>query len=164
MNPMISLTMVRHPIAPLHNGEAMIAVPVDRWTLARRRWRGAAEDGREFGFEVDTPLRHGEVIARNDHGAYVIRQIPEACLIVALPDAPAAARLAWQIGNLHQPVQVTGDALIAPDDPAVHALFRQLGVDAAPALRIFEPEAGAGGHAHHHHHHHEHPHAEPSGL
>jgi urease accessory protein len=149
---MVSLTMVRHPLDPLHAGETERVVPADRWTLARRRWRGTADDGREFGFEVEHPLRHGDVVARNDHAAYVIQQSPEPCLAVPLPAAAEAARLAWQIGNLHQPVQVTDDTLIAPDDPAVRTLFRQLNLAFTEAPHIFEPETGAAGHHHHHEH------------
>ena len=43
---------------------AKISIPIDRYTLAKRRWRGVAEDGREFGFDLEAPLADGAEIGR----------------------------------------------------------------------------------------------------
>ena len=36
--------------------EAIVILTADRATLAKRRWRGVAQDGREFGFDLDHVL------------------------------------------------------------------------------------------------------------
>src|SRR5690606_16423726 len=54
-----------------------VALHVDRQTLAKRRWRGAAEDGAEFGFELEAPLKEADVFFQTAAARYVIRQHPE---------------------------------------------------------------------------------------
>jgi len=62
------------------------------------RWRGIAEDGREFGFALDAPLADRAAVFASDTGVYLIAQKYEPVLEVALgTDAPAAARLGWII-------------------------------------------------------------------
>src|SRR5687768_12334128 len=96
----------------LHNVDpALERIPlsVDRLTLAKRRWRGAARDGRDFGFELEYPLAHDDVFFTSETAAYYIEQSPEPVLEVPLAEKPAAAaRLGWIIGNLHFPLEVTG--------------------------------------------------------
>ena len=36
-----------------------ISLTVERRVLAKRRWRGQAEDRTDFGFDLQAPLRHG---------------------------------------------------------------------------------------------------------
>ena len=36
-----------------------ISLTVERRVLAKRRWRGQAEDGTDFGFDLISPLRNG---------------------------------------------------------------------------------------------------------
>ena len=37
--------------------ECSIPLTVERRVLAKRRWRGKAEDGTDFGFDLDVPLK-----------------------------------------------------------------------------------------------------------
>jgi urease accessory protein UreE len=139
------LTIIQHATG----GDPRNAVPlrVDRWTLAKTRWRGAAADGREFGFDLTHPLKHGDVVA----DGYVIEQQPEDVLIVPLSDSVASASLAWNIGNIHQSLQVTATEIITADDSAVRNLFQQQSVKFACERRVFEPLRATHGHHHHHH-------------
>lgn len=138
------LTIVHAPTP----GSAASAIPlrVDRWTLAKTRWRGTAGDGREFGFDLHHPLKHGDRFA----DGYVIEQMPEPVLVIALPAANAAAELGWTIGNLHQPVQVTDHEIITAEDSGVKALLQQQHIHFRVESRVFEPLRSAV-HGHHHH-------------
>ena len=84
-----------------------IKLRVPRATLAKRRWRGIAEDGSEFGFDLEHALEDGDVFLENARAIYIIEQTPEPVFEVVL-DRPVAeaARLGWLIGNLHFPVAV----------------------------------------------------------
>ena len=44
------------------NSLPQIAIAVDRHKLARRRWRGLAQDGQDFGFDLIEPLQHGDPV------------------------------------------------------------------------------------------------------
>lgn len=117
-----------------------VGLTVERTTLAKRRWRGAAEDGVEFGFELEHPLRPGDTFWQTAATRYVIRQIPEAVVEVALDLAPsAAAGLGWAVGNLHLELQAEPTRLLAPDEPAVRRLLERLQVPYRATTAVFRP-------------------------
>src|SRR5688572_8800111 len=79
-----------------------IALRIDRFTLAKRLWRGCADDGKEFGFDLESPLKPGETIFQTQDARYVVRQAEEPVVAISLDVAPsAAAGIGWAIGNLH---------------------------------------------------------------
>ncbi len=117
-----------------------VALRVDRITLAKRIWRGVAEDGREFGFELETRLRDGEVVFQAEGARYVVRQIPEAVVAISLDVAPsAAAGIGWAVGNLHLELQAEPTRLLALDEPAVRQLLERLKVNFTPTTAVFRP-------------------------
>ena len=71
--------MIMKVIKELHslNPEILVrSIPliVERRVLAKRRWRGKAEDGTDFGFDLDVPLRHGICFHTENQKKYVISQ------------------------------------------------------------------------------------------
>ena len=113
---------------------------VDRLKLAKRLWRGMAEDGMEFGFELAAPLKHGDTFWQSAVARYVIRQEAEHVLEIALDIAPsAAAGLGWAIGNLHLELSAEPTRLLAPDDPAVRRLLDRLAVPFQTVTAVFRP-------------------------
>ena len=123
------------------------ALRAERLTLAKRRWRGTAEDGIEFGFDLAAPLTHGAAFYSSDSRLYLIEQKPESVLEVALiPKLPAVARLGWTIGNLHFPIEVTDEVVRVPDDSALRALFERQGIQFTVAERVFISFAKAHSH------------------
>jgi urease accessory protein len=115
-------------------------VRTDRITLAKRRWRGFAEDGVEFGLELAAPLTDGETILQTSTVRYVIRQEPEAVVEILLDLAPsAAAGIGWAIGNLHLELCGEPTRLLAPDEPAVKRLLERLNVAYRPTTAVFRP-------------------------
>jgi urease accessory protein len=141
------MEIIRHLPSAKESAKPLIRLPVDRLTLAKRRWRGVAEDGREFGFDLEKPLPDGAMVFRDDQHEYVIAQKYEPVLEVHLvQNPPAAAKLGWMIGNLHFPLEVTGDSVRVADDPALRQMFEREGIAYAACKRVFHPLAGG----HHH--------------
>jgi urease accessory protein len=117
-----------------------VPLRVERLTLAKRLWRGVAEDGAEFGFELSAPLKDGDAVAQTAAVRYVVRQQPEPVLEISLEVAPsAAAGLGWAIGNLHMELSAEPARLLAPDDPAVRQLLERLNVPYRPITAVFRP-------------------------
>ena len=142
-----------HHHLPVHAGEAAVTVPVRalRETLSKRRWRAVAEDGREFGFDLDHLLSHGDFVFIEGAKRYAIEQQPEPVLEVKLgSDISVAAQRAWQMGNLHFPVQITPEVIRVADDSAVRQMLEREHIDYAVTMAVFCPITGAG-HGHHHH-------------
>ncbi len=128
-----------------------VRLAVDRLTLAKRRWRGVAEDGTEFGFDLSDPLSDGAAFFASDAAVYVIAQKYEPVLELSvaassLRDGTRAARLGWLIGNLHFQIEIADDVVRVVDDPAVRQLFEREGFACTPCKRIFHPISGG----HHH--------------
>ena len=117
-----------------------VVLRVERLALAKRLWRGTAADGREFGFELGAPLRHGDVFWQATAARYVVEQLPEPVVEVSLAVTPsAAAGIGWAIGNLHLELSAEADRLLAPDEPAVRQLLGRLQVPFKPTTAIFRP-------------------------
>lgn len=125
----------------------IVRLHAERLILAKRRWRGVAEDGSEFGFVLGTPLTHGTPFYSNTTVVYSIEQKPEPVLEITLIPKPAAvARLGWTIGNLHFPIQVTDEIVRVPDDPALRALFERQSIPFTETVSVFLPFAQAHSH------------------
>jgi urease accessory protein len=130
--------------------DEIVLLLADRTMLAKRRWRGVAQDGREFGFDLDHPVSDGAVFHRQSGKCYMISQAPESVLEVEFETDPArAAVICWQIGNLHFPVEITDQIIRCVDDPAIRLLLNREGVSWHPAIAVFRPITSLA-HAHHH--------------
>ena len=117
-----------------------VAVRMDRLKLAKRLWRGVAEDGVEFGFELQAPLKDGATVWQTAAVRYVIRQEAEPVIEIPLDVAPsAAAGLGWAIGNLHMELSAEATRLLAPDDSAVRQLLDRLAVPYRATTAVFRP-------------------------
>ncbi len=140
------MIVVRKPlnIAETHP----VPVKVSREVLAKRRWRCAATDGTEFGFDLEEPLRDGSIVhATGDH-VYVVRQSGEAVLEVEIGDSQEAARVGWMLGNLHFVVEIAGNVIRVADDVAVRRMFEREGIRFEAMNAVFKPIVSGG---HHHH-------------
>jgi urease accessory protein len=155
---MDDLTIIRHALPPREGREIVIQIKLlaDRATLAKRRWRGRAEDGREFGFDLHDCLSGGLVFFRDKAGEYILEQTPEEVIEIPVTTVEQAARLAWGLGNLHFAVQVLPGALRVQEDPAVRQLLEREGLAYQRVTCVFLP-LSSGPH-HHHHDHHDHGH------
>ena len=123
-------------------------VVADRHTLAKRRWRATASDGKEFGFDLTAPFTHATVFNTAAGSAYLVEQKPEAVLEVKLIPRPApVARLGWALGNLHFPIEVSDEVIRVPDDPAIRQLFEREKIPFEAVEAVFQPFARAHSHA-----------------
>lgn len=127
--------------APVSQPDATLPVVelrVERRTLAKRLWRGTADDGVEFGFELESPLRHGAVFHQTPAARYVIAQEPEPVLEIALDLPPSAvAGIGWAVGNLHLEFSSEPTRLLTPDEPAARQLFERIQIAYQPTTAVF---------------------------
>jgi urease accessory protein len=135
--PVVVTQRVAEPDASL----PVVRVRADRRTLARRIWRGVAEDGTDFGFDLETPLRHGDTVLQQNGVRHVIEQEPEDVLLVALAELPpsAIAGVGWAVGNLHLDCASDPKSILLPDEPAARALLGRIQVSFTSAREVFRP-------------------------
>ena len=90
------LQLIKEPVSEPDESLPAISLKVERLKLAKRLWRGTAEDGTDFGFELAYPLKPGAVFWQTGAACYVIEQLPEPVLAMSLEIAPsAAAGIGW---------------------------------------------------------------------
>ena len=68
------MTVIRAAIKSTGAG-APTPLLIDRLTLAKRRWRATASDGREFGFDLEEPLHDGEAFHEESGAIYLILEL-----------------------------------------------------------------------------------------
>jgi len=136
---MSDLHLIIAPVAPPDAALPTIELHVERRTLAKRLWRGVAADGKEFGFELEAPLKHGDTIYQAASLRYVIAQQPEALLAVELAGLPnsAVAGIGWAVGNLHLELSSDPARLLMPDEPAARQLLDRIQVDYTLVVTLF---------------------------
>lgn len=153
---MAELTLIQNNPHPhgVYGHHTHVQLRVDRATLAKRRWRGVAEDGKEFGFDLDEAINHGAHFFAVGENYYVIEQTLEEVLEIPVTSLEQAARVAWSLGNLHFGVEVLPGAVRVTEDPAVLQLLAREGITFKKVTCVFLPlSAGASHHDHSHHHH-----------
>ena len=125
-----------------------ISLTVERRVLAKRRWRGQAQDGVDFGFDLISPLRHGICFHAEEDKNYVIDQKPEVVFRVPFPDQKEAAHRAWQVGNLHFPAQFLESYLLVEGDLAVRLMLERNQIPFEEGMEVFQPVLAATSHHH----------------
>ncbi len=111
----------------------------DRRVLAKMRWRGVAEDGAEFGFELREPLRDGMPVFAGAAHVYRLAQKPEPLFRIPIADAIHAAQIGWMIGNLHFTAQISADGILVEADDAVRQMLVRESIPFAETLAVFQP-------------------------
>ncbi len=128
--------------------ERAVSLNVERRVLAKRRWRGQAEDGTDFGFDLVVPLSNGICFHAEGDKNYVIDQKPEVVFRIPFPDQREAAHRAWQVGNLHFPAQFLESYLLVEGDHAVRLMLERNQIPFEEGMEVFQPVIAAAGHHH----------------
>ncbi len=123
--------------------------------------------GTEFLLDLAHPadLRHGDALHLEDGRLIEVVASPESLLEIK-GEPHQIASIAYHLGNLHKPVQVSGTRLRVRMDEAMRELAVALGAKAIEIEAAFDPEGGnyaraksaPQDHVHHDHAHHEHSH------
>jgi urease accessory protein len=119
--------------------EGQVVLAAERRQFLKRRWRGVAEDGTEFGFDLESRLADGGVIFRQDGKDYIVRQLPEAVYDVPFENPAHAALVAWKTGNLHLPAQIFDDRIHVLHDEAMARLLDREGWAFTEPVVLFQP-------------------------
>ncbi len=116
-----------------------IKLMAERRLFLKRRWRGSAEDGTEFGFDLEDRLISGCIIHQTADADYVICQEPEPVFEIPFESSLQAALVGWKLGNLHFPVEITQSSVRAPNDSAIRQLIEREGWTLHEMNVLFNP-------------------------
>jgi urease accessory protein len=133
------MILVPHALIGLAPRPTTIPLNAERRLFLKRRWRGVAADGTEFGFDLESRLAHGDLIYQTEAADYIIFQEPEQVYEIGFHTPAQAALIGWKIGNLHLPVQILETVIRVVHDPAVQQLSEREGWMLAESSVIFNP-------------------------
>lgn len=144
------MPIVNRPLSEVDSSLPVVAVNVSRHTIDRLRWRVRAEDGLDLAFELNAALQDGDAVWKEAGKLYRIQQSPESALQIDWPssDRSDAARLAWNLGNLHQPIEVREDGIYVADDPAMRTKLSRMRCVFREIMTVFRPMTHHNHHAH----------------
>ena len=116
---------------------------------SRRRRR--SDGGVEFG----TALPRGSVLRAGDclvidQAALIVEVVEqeEPVFIVAPRSAPEWGLYGYCIGNSHQPLMFTADAIVCPDVPGMEQVLTYHGIPYVRGARPFTPSGATADHRH----------------
>jgi urease accessory protein len=124
---------------PVRPASGQVRLMAERALFLKRRWRGVAEDGTEFGFDLESRLSNGCVIFQNETAEYVVWQEPELVYQMKMETVDSAALAGWKIGNLHLPVQVIDGVIRMTHDSAVRQVLEREGWPFEEVTVVFNP-------------------------
>jgi urease accessory protein len=113
--------------------------------------RRRTDGGVEFGTALPrgTQLRAGDWLALDGERILVaVVERDEPVFVIEPRHAAEWALFAYHIGNRHQPLMITDQALVCPEAPGVEPLLQQHRIPYTRAMRPFTPVATVAGHAH----------------
>ena len=116
-----------------------VVLRAERRQFLKRRWRGTAEDGTEFGFDLEERLVDGCVIHHENDCDFIVRQLPEQVFRIDFESPAHAALVSWKTGNLHMPAQVLDDAILVLHDEAMGNLIEREGWHYSEPELVFTP-------------------------
>jgi len=109
------------------------------------------DNGVEFGTSLPrgTVLRGGDCLVLDDERLVVaVAERLEQVFLVEPRSASEWALFAYHIGNRHQPLMITDEALVCPDAPGVEQVLQQHQMPYTRATRTFTPATAVAGHSH----------------
>jgi urease accessory protein UreE len=119
---------------------------MDRLLLSweQRRWmrgRFATENGREIGVALPTGMQiePGQIMWIGADWYLVMAAAMEPLLTIHVANYEQAIRIAFEVGNLHFPLAISGENLLVPDDSAMTQLLGRLGVSWQQCSLAFQP-------------------------
>ncbi len=119
--------------------DQQVTLEAERRNFLKRRWRGCAEDGTEFGFDLESRLTDGCVVFQQEGKDYIVRQLPETVYQIEWVDASFAALVGWKVGNLHLPAEIGNASIRVLHDEAMTQLLEREGWAFTEPSVIFSP-------------------------
>jgi urease accessory protein len=117
----------------------------------RQKVRGRRQSDGGFAFAAALPrgtiLRDGDCFVFDDPPRVVmVRELSEPVLVVRPRSHGEWALWAYHIGNSHQPLMITAEAIVCPDVPGMEQVLTYHGIPFTREQRPFNPATASPGH------------------
>ena len=136
--------------------DAAVRFERDSVTLGwEERLRARARRRSDAGFEFATALPRGTILRQDDCFVFeaertVVRvvELDQPMLVVRPPNSREWGLFAYHIGNSHQPMMITDDAMVCPDALGMDQILTYHGIPFVRERRPFTPLGQISDHQH----------------
>ncbi|MGF1570363.1 MAG: urease accessory protein UreE [Nodosilinea sp.] len=123
---------------------ATLALTASDRTRSRHRFEPDHGPAIYLNLPRGTILRSNDLLLIDDGQQVRVLAKPEPVIQVTAAMPFDLMRAAYHLGNRHVPLEISPNSLTLEPDPVLEAMLAQLeGLTLTPAIRPFEPEAGA---------------------
>lgn len=143
------------------DGRKKIPVTLDREAMNRSHQKVSDENGEVFAISLPhgEKLRPGDVIYVDEEKIVYMKLEPEDVILIRPSGDSQWAKVAYNIGNMHQPAFIREDCIVTPYDPIMESVIERLQVQYDRKTIPLDGERAGISQDHRHHHGHEHSHS-----
>lgn len=112
------------------------------WQESRKRFlRKTSRAGRDIGvlLPAGIDLRHGAVLYFDSHLLLSVSILPSQVTVIQTRTPEEAARVAYELGNLHLPAEIIPEGILTPQSDDLDAFLTRCGFKYQHDLRRFKP-------------------------
>lgn len=109
--------------------------------LHRRSLRGTTRGGRTVGvlLPLGVHLQHGDILHADPQSLVAVNLVPTEVVTGSPNDLRQMGLIAFELGNLHLPIEISDDAITTLRDGPAEAVFRRYEVPFRAETRRFTP-------------------------
>jgi urease accessory protein len=125
----------------LRDGRAIDFLDVTWVDLHRRSFRGTTRRGRAVGvlLPLGVRLRHGDILCADPQSLVAVNLLPADVITGSPGTLRQMALIAFELGNLHFPIEIGEDSITTLRDGPAEAVFRRYEVPCRRETRRFAP-------------------------
>lgn len=140
--------------------KVVVDIPFEWFETDRHRILAMADDGTEFGVQIDENLSDGDVLAVTADKIYAVRIKKSKLVRILVKTMEEMGRLGFELGNRHLSLQIASDSITIPFDAPTFEYLVRLGFNPRIVEDVFADYivCKAHGATHSHDHSHEHHH------
>ncbi|MFL2932360.1 MAG: urease accessory protein UreE [bacterium] len=114
-------------------------IPLGWEERTKSRQKVRTENGEEFAIALTTgqTLKVGDILLEDRDRVVVIDAIKEDVLVLHPNSAEEMAKIAFQIGNRHAPIQIEKDRILTPYDRLMEDFLKKLHFDCEVSVETF---------------------------
>ena len=144
--------------------KVVVDIPFEWFETDRHRILKMADDGTEFGVQIDENLSDGDVLAVTTDKIYAVRIKKSKLVHIPVQTMTEMGRLGFELGNRHLSLQIASDCITIPFDAPTFEYLVRLGFNPRIVEDVFadyivcKAHGATHGHSHEHDHDHSHVH------
>lgn len=134
------------------------AVLLEWYEGEKKLLKKTSSSGEEIGIRVETPLKDGDVLYKDNNRVIFVEIQPTDLLHISVYSMQEMGRLCFELGNRHLSLGIHNEYVQVPYDEPTFEYLKKLGFDVKKCTEKFSNYTVCHAHSHSHNHGHNHVH------